>query len=138
MSDGTPCPECGGKCCRNDLGYRVVHMGSEQYEHMCEWCRDGGKYVVPNHLYLLTQTREKGWGTYDSCVVVATSEMSARLTHPRHDYAWDGKRWLFRDATHLTPGNGGWCHPDYVSASYLGVADDSLKLGVVCASYNAG
>ena len=37
------CPVCKGKCCRdNDFGYRVVHMGSESYEHWCEHCYDGG------------------------------------------------------------------------------------------------
>jgi hypothetical protein len=35
------CPTCNGKCCRSDLGYRVVHMGSECYEHVCEACNDG-------------------------------------------------------------------------------------------------
>lgn len=41
-----PCPECKGRCCRNqDLGYRVEHMGAECYEHTCEACLDGDKYV---------------------------------------------------------------------------------------------
>lgn len=35
------CPTCKGKCCRSDLNYRVVHMGSECYEHVCEACNDG-------------------------------------------------------------------------------------------------
>ena len=35
------CPECKGKCCRSDLGYRVEHMGAECYEHYCEACHDG-------------------------------------------------------------------------------------------------
>ena len=41
-----PCPECKGRCCRNqDLGYRVEHMGAECYEHVCDACLDGNKYV---------------------------------------------------------------------------------------------
>ena len=35
------CPECKGKCCRSDLGYRVEHMGAECYEHYCDYCGDG-------------------------------------------------------------------------------------------------
>lgn len=41
-----PCPECKGKCCRDqDYGYRVEHMGAESYEHVCDYCVDGDKYV---------------------------------------------------------------------------------------------
>lgn len=41
-----PCPECKGKCCRDqDYGYRVEHMGAECYEHVCDYCADGDKYV---------------------------------------------------------------------------------------------
>ena len=36
-----PCPQCKGKCCNNDMGYRVVHMGCEWYEHVCDYCDDG-------------------------------------------------------------------------------------------------
>lgn len=35
------CPTCNGKCCRSDIGYRVVHMGAESYSHDCEACNDG-------------------------------------------------------------------------------------------------
>lgn len=41
-----PCPVCKGKCCRNqDLGYRVEHMGAECYEHVCDYCWEGDKFV---------------------------------------------------------------------------------------------
>ena len=40
------CPECKGKCCRDqDYGCRVEHMGAECYEHVCEHCFDGDLYV---------------------------------------------------------------------------------------------
>lgn len=43
-----PCPECGGRCCRDqDFGYRVEHMGAECYEHVCDACYDGDRYVPP-------------------------------------------------------------------------------------------
>lgn len=43
-----PCPECGGKCCRDmHFSYRVEHMGAECYEHVCDYCRDGTRHVPP-------------------------------------------------------------------------------------------
>lgn len=43
-----PCPECRGRCCRDqDLGYRVEHMGAESYDHVCDHCVDGDRYVPP-------------------------------------------------------------------------------------------
>jgi len=46
-----PCPTCKGKCCRDqDYGYRVEHMGAECYEHVCEACLDGDKYVPPRSI----------------------------------------------------------------------------------------
>jgi len=42
-----PCPYCEGKCCRNDYGYRVEHMSAEYYDHYCEYCNNGTKYVPP-------------------------------------------------------------------------------------------
>jgi hypothetical protein len=43
-----PCPVCKGKCCRDqDCGYRIYHMAAEDYEHWCDDCYDGTKYVTP-------------------------------------------------------------------------------------------
>lgn len=42
-----PCPTCKGRCCRDYYLYRVVHMGAEHYQHDCEACDDGTKYVPP-------------------------------------------------------------------------------------------
>ena len=40
------CPECKGKCCRDqDYRCRVLHMAAECYEHVCDYCWDGTKYV---------------------------------------------------------------------------------------------
>jgi hypothetical protein len=42
------CPDCKGKCCRDlDLGYKVGHMGAAFYEHTCDACVDGTKYIQP-------------------------------------------------------------------------------------------
>lgn len=42
-----PCPVCKGKCCRDSYGYKLTHMGDEFYEHTCEACEDGTKYIPP-------------------------------------------------------------------------------------------
>lgn len=42
-----PCPVCKGKCCRDSYGYKLTHMGDEFYEHTCETCEDGTKFIPP-------------------------------------------------------------------------------------------
>jgi hypothetical protein len=43
-----PCPVCKGKCCRDqEFGYRIYHMASSYYEHWCDDCYNGIKYVTP-------------------------------------------------------------------------------------------
>ena len=53
-----PCPYCEGKCCRNDYGYRVEHISAEYYDHYCEYCNNGTKYVPPADSNLLRQDGE--------------------------------------------------------------------------------
>ena len=44
-----PCPHCRGKCCVDlDLGYRVSHCGAQFFEHACDFCVDGTKYLPPS------------------------------------------------------------------------------------------
>jgi hypothetical protein len=139
MSD-TLCPECGGKCCRADLGYSVEHMGAECYEHRCEHCQDGTKYVAPLLLWLLTQTRNKGYDTYDSCVVAAASADEAKKIHPRGDRFLDGRGRAYDDGQRIAFWEASsWVRDiEDVTATLLGIADSSIKPGVVCASFNAG
>ena len=40
-----PCPTCKGRCCRDEFGYRVVHMGAEHYQHDCDDCCGGVQYA---------------------------------------------------------------------------------------------
>ena len=42
-----PCPECKGRCCRDEFGYRIEHMAAEFYEHVCDDCFNGDTYVPP-------------------------------------------------------------------------------------------
>jgi hypothetical protein len=43
--DENLCPHCKGKCCWDECGYRIEHMAAEFYEHVCDACLDGNKYV---------------------------------------------------------------------------------------------
>jgi hypothetical protein len=78
------------------------------------------------NLYLISQTENKGYDTYDSIVVRADSEDAARMIHPDIEDGWDD---IFK----------GWCKsPDQVTVRLLGVAAGDEPAGVVLASYNAG
>lgn len=79
-------------------------------------------------LYRISQGYKGGYDKYDSAVVVAKSAEDARTIHPSgFDYTNDSWEWT-RD----------WTEHEHVSVDYLGVADESLERGVICASFNAG
>lgn len=79
------------------------------------------------NLYLLTQTDNAGYDTYDSCVVAAPDEDTARCLHPG-GYDWDS-----------FGGSGTWAfYPSTVKAQLIGVAVEGTAAGVVLASFNAG
>ena len=78
-------------------------------------------------LFLISQEQNNEYDTYDSAVVAAPDESTAR---------------------HMNPGNGkpmdewdqynSWClGPEHVTVRYLGEAVN-VEQGIVCASFNAG
>lgn len=72
-------------------------------------------------LYLVSQSENHNYDTYDSFVVAAASEDAARRWHPEGD--WEGC---------------GWCSsPDKASVKYIGEAAEGV-IGIVISSYNAG
>lgn len=80
------------------------------------------------NLYLISAHTE-GWDVYDSAVVAAPDEESARKTHPNgrngpQDWGGFGSTWAAR-----------WEH---VSAKLIGKAVKGTPAGVICASFNAG
>lgn len=77
------------------------------------------------NLYLISQKENNDWDTFDSAVVCATTEIAAQKIHPG---GYDEESWSTEN----------WCAQENVKVKYLGIADDSLKTGIVCASYNAG
>lgn len=81
-------------------------------------------------LYLISQNENRGFNTFDSMVVCAESEESAKQILPSPSFSWDDKS----DLDSL-----GWASsPDNVNVEYIGEASDHLKVGVVCSSFNEG
>lgn len=79
------------------------------------------------NIYLVTQTEETGYDTYDAFVCAAESEESARDLHPGGDSAyWRGS-------------SGIWCSsPNEATAELIGIADEGTPKGIILASFNAG
>ena len=78
------------------------------------------------NLYLLTQHANSGWDTYDSLVVVAPDEETARTILPDFCNSWEDE---------YTP----WAYsPDQVHVTFLGTASPDLNQGVILSSFNAG
>lgn len=83
-------------------------------------------------LFLISQSENDGYDTYDSAVVCAPDEETARRMHPggKPDDYWDGL---------CNKGWADWCStPERVMVKYLGEAAPETKLGIVCASFSAG
>lgn len=79
-------------------------------------------------LYLISQTVNKGYDTYDSAIVVADNEDEAKLITPGSD------------GFEPLGSYGTWADkPENVNASYVGEADERFKNGnVIISSFNAG
>lgn len=78
-------------------------------------------------LFLLTQTENTGMYTYNSLVVIASSEDEAKIIHPLNGRScikdpWSNKCWA--------------SSPNNVIVTYLGEADPNVKLTIVCKSYS--
>lgn len=75
-------------------------------------------------LYLISQTENDGYDTYDSAVVAAETEEAARQISPSGEF---GAQF------------GSWCKtPAAVTVKCIGDAVDGTEAGVVLASFNAG
>jgi len=79
------------------------------------------------NIYRISQDGNTRYDTYDSAVVVAENEEDARSIHP--------------DGGEFDPNEGWptWCkQKEDVKVEYMGIADKSLKRGVILSSFNAG
>lgn len=78
------------------------------------------------NLYLLSQSENTDWDTYDACIVVAYDAEEAKHILPRKYSKFGESR-------------SSWCSsPDFVRVELIGVAVEGLEKGVVLASFNAG
>jgi len=104
------------------------------------------------HLWLIEQSANKGYGTFDSAVVVADTEHGARHTHPYRYYTWGMWKAFYEDDLQECWGRKSdwsseyddtetsystWTVPSNVTVTLLGEAEDPTPR-VVCASFNAG
>lgn len=90
------------------------------------------------NIYLLTQNTNTGYDTFDSCVVAAPDEATARTLHPRGGRNWNGRAWAWSDGTLGYAREFEWTDPDNVTVKHVGTALADQSVGVICASYNAG
>lgn len=85
------------------------------------------------NLYLLTQTVNRGYDTYDSCVVVAENEEDARMTRP-DDRTWDQERELASKGRRSMV----WADaPDQVIVIQIGETSFYKEAQLILASFNA-
>jgi hypothetical protein len=76
-------------------------------------------------LFLLSQNENNGCDTYDSAVVAAEDEESAKQINI------DSSLWGSEYSS--------WCSsPDKVNVEYLGEAAEGILSGIILASFNAG
>jgi hypothetical protein len=81
------------------------------------------------NLYLISQTVNQNYDTYDSAVVVAETEQEARNMLP--------EKWARLPDNDMEYDLGEWCKPEDVKVKLVGVAAEGVT-GTVVASFNAG
>lgn len=79
-------------------------------------------------LWLLTQTKNRGYSTYDSCVVAADTADDAVLIHPS-EHVTPNTKWTVHH---------GWVtNPSDVHAEKLGVTKADRRGTIIITSFNA-
>jgi len=88
--------------------------------------------VRKKFLYRISQKVNNGYDTYDSAVVVATSEDDARTIHPHaYENIVNDKKYWSNDWVEYNDRHE-------IKVEYIGVADSEQLRGVILASFNAG
>lgn len=94
------------------------------------------------NLYLISQSVNGGYDTYDSAVVAAPDEKTAARINPSEIYKWDEDQgaWGYYAGDKFYPQGqyGAWAYnPGQVTVQLIGTAVDGFE-GIICASFNAG
>lgn len=85
------------------------------------------------NLYLIQQSQNNGYDTYDSAVVAAVDEKRAAEISPS-GVLWDEEKQVYGKYAFFD-----WCnHPEHVSVQRIGTTEPGTKEGVICSSFNAG
>jgi hypothetical protein len=86
------------------------------------------------NIYLISQTTNRNYDTYDSAIVCAKNEDDAKYIHPDRGRIWN------QETNNWGPyiWDYAWTSPENVSVKYIGVAGPDITEGVVLASFNAG
>ena len=87
------------------------------------------------NIYMVTQTINDNYESYDKFIVICKNIREARMCHPQglHSYKWNGNCW----SDGVWKGDSEWCNPKDVKVKLIG--HSKLKTArVVLASFNAG
>lgn len=87
-------------------------------------------------IYLIWQKVNNDYDTYDSAVVCAETKRQAKRMHPSENYEYKKGAWRMIECYDCTTDN--WTNLKDIKVKEIGTANPSQKIGVVCASYNAG
>ena len=99
------------------------------------------------NLYLISQTANNGYDTFDSAVVAARDEEDARSIHPKlpmwPDFHLPTVTKTASEAKEEEEKKGynsdnTWTTRENVKVRFLGIGSAGIERGVVCASYHAG
>ena len=87
------------------------------------------------HLYLIKQNVNRDYDTYDSAVVIASSEEEARTIHPE-GYRWANDKW--RGGWAIDLADQTWCNPKHVTVELIGTPTSGDIGDIIITSFNAG
>ena len=97
------------------------------------------------NLYLVKQSVNNDYDTFDSAVVVAKSTDQARLIHPSSGlnkievFDYKSKTYSNKDWWIAERGADEWCQPCDVEVELIGNDCNNRQAGcVICSSFNAG
>ena len=93
------------------------------------------------NIYLVHQSVNSGYDTFDRFIVVAENEEIAKHTSPSGFYIWKNEVWNFcySDGTYKPSSHNAWCLPNEVQVTLIGKADEKYnETTVILNSFNAG